>query len=145
MMHSIQPLPPDKLQTASEALHTLDRHPQGQLSLQLSDASGQAEIRIPPELFTLLKEALDQLVSGNGVQLLPLQTELTTQQAAELLQLSRPHLVRLLEQGKLPYHRVGSHHRVKLVDVLAFREARSVRRAGALNALAQESQDLGLE
>lgn len=143
-MLSVQPLPANQLQTASEALHTLSEHPQGRLSLHLNDTHGQMNILLPQELLPLLREALDQLASGNGVQLLPLQTELTTQEGADLLQLSRPHLVRLLEQGKLPYHMVGTHHRLKLADVLAYKEEREARREAALRMLAQESQDLGL-
>ncbi len=143
-MLSVQPLPPDQLQDATEAVRTLEEHPQGQVHLHLSGSGGQADVALPPQLMPLLRAALDHLASGNGIQLLPLQPDLTTKEAADLLQISRPHLMRLVDQGKLPYHMVGTHHRLKLADVLGFKEVRDSKRASALNALAQESQAMGL-
>lgn len=143
-MLSVQPLPPEHLGAANEALDGLRSHPDGEIRLRITDASGQTEVTLPPELLPFLRTALGQLVNGQGLHLLPLQSELTTQEAAELLQLSRPHLVRLLDQGKIPFHMVGSHHRLKTADVIAYKTARDSRRSAALSALAQESQDLGL-
>ena len=78
-------------------------------------------VAIPTPAFRLLKEILDQMAHGNGVALTPLHAELTTRQAAELLQVSRTHLVRLLDDGRIACRKVGAHRRVRAEDVLAYR------------------------
>jgi excisionase family DNA binding protein len=98
----------------------------------------EQEIPVPPEAVVILREALGALAQGHSIQLLPQDRDITTQEAADLLNLSRPHFVRLLEMQKLPFHKVGTHHRVRLEDVLAYKAARSARREAAFQALAEE-------
>jgi len=86
---------------------------------------------------------LDLLERGEPVVLLPLEAELSTQQAADLLGVSRPYLVKLLEEGRLPYRRVGRHRRVRVRDVLAYRERLREARHRVLDELAQEAEELG--
>jgi excisionase family DNA binding protein len=80
----------------------------------------------------------------DGAAVLPLATDLTTQEAADLLGVSRPHLIRLLEQGELPHHLVGKHRRIRAEDVIAYRRAQEQERRLALDALTEQSEQLGL-
>jgi excisionase family DNA binding protein len=84
------------------------------------------------------------MARGNAVQVLPVKAELSTQQAADLLNVSRPHLVKLLERGELPYHYVGTHRRVVLEDLLVYKEKRDRERLEALDEITRASDDLGL-
>ncbi len=121
--------------------------------LELGPASREAiadlrnrlrEAVISPELKGKLFALLDLLERGEPVAILPLEAELTTQQAADLLGVSRPHLVKLLEAGELPFRRVGRHRRVRMRDVLAFRELLREMRHRALDELTREAEELGL-
>ena len=113
----------------------------------LNDPSAELVVRVlgrdvplPEPAVVAVKEALAELAEGHGVRVLRDDREVTTQEAADILNLSRPHLVRLLEQGKLPFHMVGTHHRVLLVDVLAYKAERSAKREAAFRELADEAQ-----
>src|SRR5215472_1861876 len=82
---------------------------------------GDARSPLPDSAFRLLLEILNQMARGNVVTVSAIEAELTTQQAAELLGVSRPHLVKLLEDGQLPFRKVGAHRRVKFSDLAAYR------------------------
>ena len=100
---------------------------------------------VPPELFDLLVVVAEELERGNGVSVLPLHRQLTTGEAAQLLNVSRPHVVTLLERGELPFEKVGTHRRVRLADVLAYRQAQDVRRREALTDMVRQGEELDLE
>ena len=93
----------------------------------------------------LLKGILEQMAHGNGVALTPLHAELTTRQAAELLQVSRTHLVQLLDDGRIPCRKVGAHRRVRSEDILAYRHETEARRRKALDELTARDQELGVQ
>lgn len=98
---------------------------------------------VPRDVLTLLQQLLAVLASGDAVSIVPIQKELTTQQAANLLNVSRQYLVQLLDEGKIPYHRTGTHRRVYTHDVLEYRAKRDAERDAKLAAMIQETQQEG--
>ncbi len=115
-----------------------------ELHLEVRTASASEKLVLPSSALRLLVRLLAELGQGNAVTLTPVRAQLTTQQAADLLNVSRPHLVKLLDEGSLPSHKVGTHRRVLLEDVLAYQRDFQARRQRALSELAASSQDLGL-
>ena len=92
----------------------------------------------------MLKEIVRNMQLGRAVVLIPENQQLTTQRAADLLGVSRPYLIKLLESGDLPYHKVGSHRRIYLKDLLAYQKRRDVERKAALDRIAREAFESGL-
>lgn len=99
-------------------------------------------LELPMPAFRALALVVRGMAAGQTMTLMPTGTRLTTQQAAELLHVSRPHLVKLLDCGEMPYEKVGTHRRVRVEDVLAYRAERANRRREQLRELSQLSQDL---
>lgn len=108
-------------------------------------AASEEPVEIPAQALRLLREILEQMARGNTVALAPVQAELTTRQAADLLQVSRTFLVRLLDEGRIPCRKVGSHRRVRSEDILAYRRDTESRRRDALDELTAQDQKLGLQ
>ncbi|WP_075350494.1 helix-turn-helix domain-containing protein [Algoriphagus marinus] len=101
-------------------------------------------ISIPRTAVELLEKVLDQMSKGNFVEISSVSEDLTTQEAADLLKVSRPHLVKLLETGKIPHKMVGTHRRVKRTDVLNYEsDLKEIRRRN-LEILANEAQEMKL-
>jgi excisionase family DNA binding protein len=117
----------------------------GTVQLSVVDEAGGSEtVTIPAVAFRLLIRILVEMASGNAVRIIPHHAQLTTQEAAELLNVSRPYLIRLLDDGRIPFHRVGTHRRILFKDLMTYRaEHRRVRRA-ALDELTRLDQELGL-
>lgn len=84
------------------------------------------------------------MAEGKSLTLIPSDAELSTQQAADLLNVSRPHLVKLLEAGQIPFKKVGAHRRIELKDVLAYEEQQRAPRKDQLDFLSQQAQELNL-
>jgi excisionase family DNA binding protein len=101
-------------------------------------------VDLPASLVQLLHTAVHHLAQGQAVMLVPTHQDLTTQQAADLLNLSRPYLVKLLEQGDIPHTKTGTHRRVRLPDVMSYKARRDAHRSETLTQLTQLSQDMGL-
>jgi excisionase family DNA binding protein len=99
---------------------------------------------LPQAAVRLLLDVLGQIADGNAVSVVATQAELTTQQAADMLSVSRPFLVGLLEKGELPFHKVGTHRRVRFGHVLAYKRREHEARHHALDELARQAQELGL-
>lgn len=105
---------------------------------------GASQRDIPASVQRLLFAVVQELARGQAVSVTSLQRDLTTQQAADLLNVSRPFLVKLLESGAIPFHKVGTHRRIHLQDLLNYRHQRSEERRAALTELAREAQEQGL-
>ncbi|HEK2897097.1 helix-turn-helix domain-containing protein [Proteus sp. GOKU] len=102
------------------------------------------QIELPTSALTLLMTILGELAMGNAVQVVPVHAELTTQEAANILNVSRPHFVKLLEEGKLPFHKTGRHRRVLFSDLMRYKNQREIESEKAMQELTDLSQELGL-
>jgi excisionase family DNA binding protein len=110
-----------------------------------SDGHGRGtSVTVPREAFALFLEILGQMANGNAVTIVPVHAEMTTQQAADLLNVSRPFLIEMLESGKLPYRRVGTHRRIRVSDLLAYQRKDMADRHAVVDELTREAQKLGL-
>ena len=99
-------------------------------------------VAIPAAAAVLLERILAEMAQGNSVTLMPVHAELTTQQAADILKVSRPFLVERLEKGEIPFRLVGTHRRIRLADVMRYKEQSDRRRLDALEKLAALDQAL---
>lgn len=117
------------------------------LSLQgsqakLVGANGEA-IPIPESVYQVLRQVVHAMALGQAISIAPQEQEMTTQQAADFLNVSRPYLIKLLEQGEIPYIKVGTHRRVRSEDLMTYKQQRDTKRSNLLDDLIQESQDMG--
>ncbi|MFT4926978.1 MAG: excisionase family DNA binding protein [Phenylobacterium sp.] len=102
------------------------------------------EVVLPAAALELLKNVMVQMAQGHSVTLVPIHAELTTQRAADILNVSRPHLVKLLEQGDIPFVKKGTHRRVLFSDVQAYKANIDEQRMKALDALTEQAQELDM-
>jgi excisionase family DNA binding protein len=132
---------------AREAGHLLSDGGDGQpVRLQLvRPGHPSTVIDLPAPAAHLLKQMLQEMGGGHAVALAALETEITTQEAADLLTVSRPFVVGLIDKGLLPARMVGAHRRVRLQDVLAYKAASKTQARAALKEMVAISQELGLE
>lgn len=113
--------------------------------ITIQDANDIAhQIELPTSALKLLVNVLGELAAGNAVQVVPVHAELTTQEAANMLNVSRPHMVKLLEEGHLPFHRTGRHRRVMFAELMHYKEQRDRDSMQAMQALTDQAQKLGL-
>ncbi len=135
-------------QQAKEALHALapmvQQNCAKDFEMRSVNETHSVTVRVPQEAFDLFLDILGQMANGNAVTLIPIHAEMTTQQAADFLNVSRPYLIDLVEKGALPFRYVGTHRRIKFVDLADYKKQMEERSRVALEALAQEAQKLGL-
>ena len=112
------------------------------LTLRIAGTHGEQAVDLPAPAAELLLEILDNMATGSAVAVLPRDAELTTQQAADFLNVSRPYLVGLLEAGTVPFHKVGTHRRVRFDDLRRYKDAMDSARREALDELAADAQEL---
>ena len=113
--------------------------------LSIKGANGEADdIILQGHVLQILLDVLSEMSKGNAISLIPHHQEISTQEAANLLNVSRPFLVGLLENGEIPFRKVGAHRRVKLTDVLEYKDQSDAKRLQALNDLTALSQEEGM-
>lgn len=144
MLPAIEPTK-EAVEAARAALRELrDVHADARVISIRSPEGEEIGVTLPGEAFAALVEVLDQLAKGASVRIVPQYEEVTTQEAADLLKVSRPFLIRLLESGEIPFRKTGSHRRVRVQDLLAYRDRDDAERRSVADELAAEAQKHGL-
>jgi excisionase family DNA binding protein len=131
-------------QDSSRRFAGLPTKGQKSLSIRVESEGKDETIPIPLSLFRLLTEILTNMARGNAVTIVPLHAELTTQEAADLLNVSRPFIIQLVEAGRLPHRKVGTHRRILFEDLLEFKRRNDADRLQVLEELTSEAQELGM-
>lgn len=134
-------------QLARESSRRLASHKLGRRSsvrIQLVDDAKAEAVAVPASALRLFLHLLTEMSQGNAVTLIPTHAELTTQQAADLLNVSRPYLVKLVDEGKIPCRTVGKYRRVRFDDLIAYKRKDDEARAKILDQLTAEAQELGM-
>jgi excisionase family DNA binding protein len=140
---------PKDQKVATESLFTLTKSVNN-ISKEESDVArikiqeDDEFIEVPKKALELLYYILSNMAEGKSVSLIPSDSEVSTQQAADMLNVSRPHIVKLLEEGKIPFRKVGSHRRVLLEDLMKYDAEMKGQRTKSLEFLAKQAQDLNL-
>ena len=114
------------------------------LRCRVLDSSKEETLRIPAPAVKMLVRILEEMARGNAVTLVPVHAELTTQEAADMLHISRPSLIQLLDEGKIEYRKVGTHRRVRFEALMAYKRAADAERRVALAELAKYDQEIGI-
>ena len=99
---------------------------------------------LPHSVYQVLRDTVHDLSRGIPVTIMPVHSQLTTQDAADILGVSRPHLIKLLETEEIPYHKVGKHRRIRLDDLLVYKHRRDLKRRQILDQIKADSEELGL-
>jgi excisionase family DNA binding protein len=129
----------------AEVVSLLDRlDSTGETSARLVGQDGEA-ILLPPTAYEALRTVIGGMAQGLTITLVPHGKEMTTQEAADLLNISRTYVVKLIDQGELTAHKVGTHRRLRIEDVLAYRDRRAEHRREALRRLTEMSEEGGYE
>ncbi len=137
-----------EIKTAQEssrilASHLRDNNQDQTIKLLKNDGTEQV-VEIPASAFHLLIDILTQMAQGNAVTLTPIHAELTTQEAADILNVSRPYLIKLLESGEIPFTKVGKHRRIRFEDIMNYKDNIDRERMEALDELAAQAQELNM-
>lgn len=135
-----------EIEAAKQSSRMLSKYADAdRVQLTLRANNGLAEdLVLPGQVMQLLLDIVSEMAKGNAISLVPIHHELSTQEAANLLNVSRPHVVALLEKGELPFRKVGAHRRVLASDLLTYKQALLTKRNQALDELAAISQELGM-
>ena len=110
----------------------------------LDDKTSQGTVKLPAPAVELLLRILEEMAHGNAVTVIPVRAEVTTQEAADMLNISRPSLIQLLEDHKIEYRRVGTHRRIRFEALLKYKRKADEERRAVLDELAAYDQELGI-
>lgn len=130
-----------KVSSRAMASHVKD---QGNLRIEIDENGQKQTIVLPASAFKMLFEILTQMAQGNAISIIPVHAELTTQKAADILNVSRPFLVKLLEEKAIPFRKVGNHRRILFSDLIAYKHQIDNERRKALDELTEEAQKLDM-
>lgn len=142
----VKPTPNEAIlakETSKRLATMIDKQADVKLQI-LEQERGDEVLVVPASAMRLLVHILSEMAQGNAITLTPIQAELSTQQAADLLNVSRPYFVQLLENGEIPYHKVGTHRRVLFEDVARYKEEVKAKRRRALEELTAQAQELNM-
>jgi len=114
------------------------------LRFRIMDGPTSKTVSLPAAAVRLLVRILEEMARGNAVTVIPVHAELTTQEAAEMLNISRPSLIQLLDEGQIDYRRVGTHRRVRFDALMKYKRKADAARRAALAELAAYDQELGI-
>ena len=114
----------------------------GEAAFRIVGPEGKT-LELPRSVFFLLERVVEVLANGDAITVVPVHRELTTQQAANMLNVSRQYLVRLLDNGELPFSRTGTHRRIRFQDLLTYKKRRDRKRLDSLDELTRLSQEFG--
>lgn len=138
-----------QIQAAASALprirRYLDEHHETLTPVPVTVEDSQEELLLPRSAIELLAGVLAHMAAGRGVSIVPDHAELTTQQAADMLNVSRPHLIGLLQAGEIAYRKVGTHRRVRAASLLEYMRRDDQRRREAADELSAMTRELGLD
>ena len=127
----------------AELFRALERlRAESERTFKLVGPDGQA-VEVPESAFFLLERLFEVLARGDAITLVPVHKELTTQQAADMLNISRQYLVRLLDEGEIPFHRTGTHRRIRFDDLVTYKRERDKERLDSLDELTRLSEKYG--
>jgi excisionase family DNA binding protein len=145
----IAPFTPSKKdsQLAAESARRIAEHLSDnteEVRVRFADGGEEDVVTLPASAVRMLQEMLLEMSRGNSVTLIPLHAEFTTQEAADFLNVSRPYVVKLLEQGKIPYRMVGSHRRIQFQDLLRYKSESDEAAKQAVVELQRLSEELDL-
>lgn len=110
----------------------------------VEDDGSEQDVVIPAAAYSLLIDILSQMAQGNAVTIIPIHAELTTQEAADILNVSRPFLIKLIEASVIPCRKVGRHRRIRFEDLMNYKQQTDTQRMQALDELADQAQELNM-
>jgi excisionase family DNA binding protein len=135
-------IPTEDMRASAAHLREILITHEGEGIIVLDDAKNQQSLVLAPALSKLLRDILAHIEKGEGVTFIPNSKQLTTQQAADILNVSRPFLIKLLNEGTIPFTTTGRHRRVEARQVFAYKRARDAARGQRLDTLIGMDQDL---
>jgi excisionase family DNA binding protein len=150
LVETIEPVAPSEAETklaqeSSRRLAPYLLNARDGLRLQIIDKGAPGEaVAVPGSAIRLLVHILTEMAQGNAVTLVPIHAELTTQEAADLLNVSRPYLVELLDEAKIPHRTVGKYRRVRFDDLMAYKKQNDQERLKVLEELIAQAQELNM-
>ncbi|MBX9667859.1 MAG: helix-turn-helix domain-containing protein [Candidatus Obscuribacterales bacterium] len=132
------------VEAACQALTQLDAAKSSGETFVMATSKSGVQFELSEGAFSLLVKILSEMAKGNGIMVVPIHAELTTQQAADFLNVSRPFLIGLLERGEIGFRTVGRHRRVRLEDIVNYKKQIEERRLQSLDDLAAQAQELNM-